>query len=78
VDCSHDVGPRQTEEVVVASNVARVVSETLAPEIGLGKTVSLDECAGCAIKYENPLPQQRTEQKQALLARPDGACRRLI
>jgi hypothetical protein len=71
VDGAYNVGPRQDQQVVVASNIARMVAEALATEVGLGQTVTLDECARRPVEYEDPLAQKGSEQEQALLTRPN-------
>jgi hypothetical protein len=72
VDGADDVGPRQGQQVVVASDVARMVAEALAAEIGLGQTVTLDERSGRPVEDEDALAQKWSEQEQALLTRPNG------
>ena len=72
-----DIRPGEGQEIVVATKVAGMVAEALAAEVGLGQAVALDERSGRAVEHDDPLREQRAEQKQALLARPDGACRRL-
>ena len=71
VDGADDVGPRQGQQVVVASDVARMVAEALAAEIGLGQTVTLDERSGRPVEDEDALAQKGSEQEQALVTRPN-------
>jgi len=54
VDGANHVRTSQTQEVVVAPDVARVVAETLSTEIGLGQAVALNQRAGGPVEHENP------------------------
>jgi len=76
VDGANDVGTGEDKQVVVATDVALVVAEAPAAEIGLGQAVALDQRARGAVEHENPPLQQRAEQEQALFARPDVGVRR--
>jgi hypothetical protein len=48
-----------------------MVAEALAAEVGLGQTVTLDECSGRPVEDEDALAQKRSEQEQALVTRPN-------
>ena len=53
-----DLGLGQHQQVVGAPQVARVVGEALAAEVGLGQLVALDDRAHGAVEHEDPLAQQ--------------------
>ncbi len=57
-----DVGPRQHQQVVVALQVARVILEALAAEVGLGQLVPLDHRAHRAVEDEDALREQSSSQ----------------
>ena len=63
---SHDIGPGQREQVVGTAQVARMVGEALAPEIGLGQLVRLEHRAHGAVEHEDALAQ---DPGQALIPR---------
>ncbi len=70
MDRANHVGTGKAQQVVVAADVARVVAEALAAEVGLGQAVTLDEGARGSVEHENPPLQQGAEQEQAFLTRP--------
>jgi hypothetical protein len=76
VDGPNHVRPGQRQDVGIAAQVAGVVSEALAAEVGLGQAVALDERARCPVENEDPLLQQGPQQAQALVARPGRRRRR--
>ena len=59
----------QAQQVAVAAHVLRVVREPLAPEVGLGEPVALEQRAHGAVEHEDPLPQQPGQQREPGLAR---------
>ena len=63
VDVSDGSRLGQAQEVAVAAQVARVVAETLASEIGLGESVGLEHRAHRPVEHEDP-PAQEVRQKR--------------
>ena len=61
MDRGHDVRPGEADQVGVAAQVTRVVTEPLAPEVGLGQLVRLDERAHPAVEHEDPFAEQAVE-----------------
>ncbi len=57
MDLADDIRPGQRQQVVVARQVARMILETLAPEIHLFQFLCLDHGAHRAIKYQNALAE---------------------
>ena len=76
VDGPDHIRPGQAQQVRVAANVAWVIAETLAAEVGFGQAVALDERPRGSVEHENPLLKQRPQQGQALISRPGFARRR--
>jgi hypothetical protein len=64
VDRGNDIGPSQADQIGVAAQVARVVTEALAPEVRLGQGVRLDERAHPAVEHEDPFAQQAVEARE--------------
>ena len=64
VDAADDVGPRETEEVVVALEILAVIREALAAEVGLAELVALDHRAHRAVEHRNTLVEQGGERGQ--------------
>ncbi len=58
VDAGDDLGLGQRQQVVLAAQVARMVGEALAAEVGLGQLVTLDERAHRAVEHEDALAQK--------------------
>ena len=52
------VGLGQAQQVAVAAQVARVVAEALAAEVGLAEPVGLEHRAHRAVEDEDPLAQE--------------------
>jgi hypothetical protein len=61
VDLADHVGAREHEDLVVAAQVARVVAEALAAEVGLAELARLDHRAHRAIDHEDPLGEDPLE-----------------
>ena len=76
MDLADDVRPGQDEEVVGAPQVARVVGEALAPEVGLAAARALEHRAHGAVEHEDPLAQRRAEPLYPGTAALVGAVRR--
>ncbi len=55
MEAADSVGLRQDEDIVVAAEVALLLLEALATELGLGKTEHLDKCAHRAVEHEDTL-----------------------
>ena len=58
VDAGDDLGLGQHQEVVLATQVAGMVGEALAAEVGLGQLVTLDERAHRAVEHQNSRTQK--------------------
>jgi hypothetical protein len=71
VDGADHLRPRQSEQVVVASDIAGMVAEALTAKISLREAVTLDECARRPVEDEDALAQEGSEQEQALVTRPN-------
>jgi hypothetical protein len=56
VDRAHDVRPRQVEQIRIVQQVARVVGEPLAAEVGLVEAAVLQEHAPGTVEHEDPFP----------------------
>ena len=67
MDALDHVRAREHEQVVVALQVARVVGEALAAEVGLGEPVPLDHRAHRAVEHEDALAQQGGERRRRWL-----------
>src|SRR5439155_26350415 len=61
VDAEDDLGPRQVEQVRVASVVARMVLEPVAPVGLLAPHLALDEHAPGAVEYRDALAEDGFE-----------------
>ena len=61
MDLADHVGPREHEELVVALQVARVVAEALAAEVGLAELARLDHRAHRAVEDEDALGEDPLE-----------------
>uniref|UniRef100_A0A0N4ZXP4 EF-hand domain-containing protein n=1 Tax=Parastrongyloides trichosuri TaxID=131310 RepID=A0A0N4ZXP4_PARTI len=61
VQISHDVGPRQDQQVVVALLRMVVVAETLAAEIFFRQIAALDHHAPTAVQHQNALFRRRVQ-----------------
>ena len=55
MDGANDVGPGQHQQIVVALELARMVGEALAAEVGLAELVRLDLRAHRAVEHEDAL-----------------------
>ena len=61
MDVEDDVGPRQHEQVVVALQIARMVREALAAEIGLSELVALDHRPHRAVENQKAFGELRVK-----------------
>jgi hypothetical protein len=61
MDRGDDVGTREHQQIVVASQLAGMRRQPLAAEVGLGQLVTLDHRAHGAVEDENPRREQRVE-----------------
>src|SRR5205823_13350605 len=73
-----DVGPRQDEHVHVALQIARVIREPLAAEIGVGQLSPLDHRPHCAIEDENALCEQLPQRVSKIGVHRDASCLRVF
>jgi hypothetical protein len=64
VDRRDRVGLGETEQIAVAAQVARVVAEAIAPELGLPEPVRLEHRAHRPVEDEDSLAQQPGQQGQ--------------
>ena len=58
MDRADDVGPRQHEHVAVALEVARMVREAVAAEVGLRQLVALDHRPHRAVEDQDAFGEQ--------------------
>jgi hypothetical protein len=58
VDRRDDVGTGQVEEIRVALEIAIVVGEPLAPEVGLGKPPALQQHAPGPVEHDDALAEK--------------------
>jgi hypothetical protein len=61
VDAGHHVGTGEDQHLVVAGEVAGVIPESLAAEVGLGEALGLDHRTHRAVDDEDALGEQRFE-----------------
>ena len=54
----------QAQQVGVAAQVARMVAEPLAAEIGFGEPVGLEHRAHRPVEHEDPLAQEVRQERQ--------------
>ncbi len=54
----------QAQQVAVAAQVARVVAEPLAAEVGLGELVGLEHRAHRPVEHEDPLAQEVRQERE--------------
>ena len=69
MDAPDEVGLRQRQQVVVASQVARPVAKALAAELRLVQALALDHGAHGAVEDEDPLAHQGGELRAAIAMR---------
>ncbi len=62
MDVADDVGPREHQKVAVALELARVIAEAIAAEVGLAELARLDLRAHGAVEHQDALLHQRPQR----------------
>ena len=70
VDRADDVGPRQDQDIVVAAQIARMIREPLAAEVGFGQLVALDHRAHRAVEDEDAAVESERRSRFAVRGSP--------